>query len=270
MKDNSNKSTLEKIEFILLSVTAGVCFIIAVLDLSGLLDNIAWITKRISSLILLSVASVAGYLIVERRRKLDELAISLEKHTEEILETVNSSTSETIKALKGVELKSFQHNADFYEWLIKRLRTAKNIDDITWETEVIATSGKELKALEQYRKMVLEIAKKPNVIWREIVIFTSRPKFERFKQRLSQDIPGYNLVYYERLPQNSPRKITFVIVDNEEIFLLGDKISLAIKHPDIIKYFSEYYERLWSQGKVLKANNRTNQEELKHLEATLQ
>ncbi len=257
---------MKLIEYSLLSVTAGISLLISGLDLAGLLDADSWVIQRIPSLTLLATGFVASYLILERRGKLEKIARSSEVSTKNILKAVATSASGTIQALDGVELKSFQSDTASYSYLVERLSAAKKVNDITWEVDIQPLAARDIEALESYRKIVMETARKPDVIWREIVIFTSKKKFERFRTRLIEDVPSYNLVYYDELPKNSPRKLHFMIIDNEEVFLLGRNISLIVKHPDIVTYFSEYYKRLWSEGKILKINGNLNCDELQKLE----
>jgi hypothetical protein len=115
--------------------------------------------------------------------------------------------------------------------------------------------------------MVADIASKPNTVWREILIFTNKQRFERVKQRLNTGLAGYNVVYYDKVPSESPPRLTFVIVDNEEVFFYGEKMRLAVRHPDIVKYFSQYYEDIWKQGKPLKVTGKIEQDLLEQLES---
>ncbi len=82
-----------------------------------------------------------------------------------------------------------------------------------------------------------------------------------------ESLPSYNLAYYEELPENSPAKVNFLVIDNQEVFLLSNAISLVVRQPDIVQFFSSYYERLWSKAKVLKVNSDINYDALKELEA---
>lgn len=268
MKDDTRRIR-DIIEYALLAVTASISIIIAVLDLVGVLDASSWVSQRIPALTLLAVGFVASYLIIERRGKLDELATSVDVHSGELREAIDISFSQTVRALDGVEVRSFSDGASFVSHFIDRVQKAKRVDDITWGEDAPPTSGKESEVYQRYQRLVNEVSRKPNVIWREIVVFAHASRYQRIRQRIEANILGYNVAHYPRLSEKSPPRITFAIVDREEVFLSNFPTGISVRHPDIVKLFVQYYEQLWNRAEKLKVGNQVNMKALEAIEASL-
>lgn len=266
--DNMER-TRNAIEYILIFITAGVSIVIAVLDLAGLLDTIPWITQRIPTITLLGIGFVASYLILERRGKIDEIADSLKQQEANISNLVYTSFKDTIRAVDGVEVEVFHEGKEFITNFQERARKAKRVDDITWGEDVPPTSGQELQVYERYYDTMSEIASKPNVVWREIIMFVQRSRFERVKPFLQADLLGYSVKFYDAVSIEMPPRITFSIVDGEEIFLASQNLRLRIRHPNIVQYFAQHYENLWQKSKSLKIGNKVNQGEIDRLDSLL-
>ena len=269
MKPDNMERTRNAIEYILIFITAGVSIVIAVLDLAGLLDTIPWITQRIPTITLLGIGFVASYLILERRGKIDEIANSLKQQEANISNLVSTSFSDTIRALDGVEVKVYHEGYKFITDFQKRARTAKRIDDVTWGEDVPPTSGQELKVYKSYYDTMSKIASKPNVVWREIIMFVQRSRFERVKPFLQADLLGYSVKFYDAISTEMPPRMTFTIVDGEEVFLSSQNLRLTIRHLNIVDYFAQHYENLWQKSKSLKIGNKVNQGEINRLDSLL-
>ena len=94
-------------------------------------------------------------------------------------------------------------------------------------------------------------------------------RFERVKRLIDKKITGYNVAYYSARSIGESPRITFAVLDDEEVFLARPDHKLAIRHPDLAAFFSKYYEDIWDRGTKLKNVNQVNGEELKRLEALL-
>jgi hypothetical protein len=266
---NDMKRVRTIIEYAALSALAAISIIIASLDLIGLLDASNWLAQRIPALTLLGIGFVAGYLILERRGTLDQIAISLEQHHQEILQTVTSSSSRTIRSLKGVEARTFNDGASFISYFAERTRQAHRVDDISWGTPVPPSSAREKEVYDSYYQVIAEVASKPDVIWREVVMFIQKSRFDRIKPLLLAGIPGYSAAYYDAVSKEAPPRMTFAIVDGEEVFLASYGLRVAVRHPDIVEYFSQYYEDIWKNGNTLKIGSQVDMEAVRRLEASL-
>lgn len=259
----------EIVENVLLVITAVVSIAIAVLDLTGMLDASSWVAQRIPALTLLGVGFVASYLIIERRGKLDDLTSSVDRHSQDILESVESAFKNTVSALKGVDVKTFSDGASFIDYFVTRAQSSKRVDDTTWGVDLPITSAGDVAAYNRYQDSVDEIATRADVIWREISIFAHQDRFMRIKQRIKADLYGYSVVYYETPSKDAPPRLSFAILDNEEVFLAGQDLRLAVRHPEIVRYFAQYYEIAWRKGKPLKTGRLVDQTHIQDLEATI-
>ena len=137
-------------------------------------------------------------------------------------------------------------------YFFERVRNAKRVDDISWSVGEQIPTKQEMEDFARYRDVVTEVASKKDVIWREIVIFVNMLRFEQIKQHLVDGLPGYNVVFYDNPPPDTPLRSSFAIIDGYEVFLAGQELRLVIRHPDVVKHFSQYYAKLWERGKPLK------------------
>ena len=235
-------------EYLVLAMTGGVSIVIAFLDFLGILDVNSWLVQRIPALTLLGIGSIASYLIFERRSKLDAISERVKQLDENVISTI----SRAIRSLDGVEVVVFDDGAKFLNYFLTRVQNAKRIDDISWSVSDLIPTKQEMEDFSRYRDVVAEVASRADVIWREIVIFVNKSRFEQIKRHLTDETPGYNVVFYDNPPSDTPLRISFAIVDNDEVFLAGQEHRLVIRHPDVVKYFSQYYAKLWEHGKPLK------------------
>jgi hypothetical protein len=269
--EKSPRDIRKKVEYLLIFSTGSISLIIAILDLSGLLDSNSWVAQRVPSLTLLAVGFVASYLILERQGKIDVMADTLEKGIEGILQAIANSSTNTIKALDGVEVISFPSSAVLLTYASKRFRKATRIDDITWGwPSVQPRSRKDIEAYRGYQETKSNIVKSPKVIFREVVVFRSKEHFEQEKELvLNADNVAYNLGYYEVPAASLPPRIGFAVIDGEEVLFSYSRrlVWLSIKHPDVAKYFSSYFEDIWENSKKLKQSNHVNHPELGKIEA---
>lgn len=174
---------------------------------------------------------------------------------------------------KDVEVTVYESIGDYISAFESRIRKAKRVDDVSWEQNLDEQwAGQDWTALRHLYETIAEVIKKPNVIWRDVVAFSSRGKFEQYRQAiLEPDTPGHSLAYYEAFPSTSPPLIGLSVVDsgekNAEVFLVVRKMRLRIKHPDIVDYFSRYFELIWKDGTKLKRGTRIEHTILQALEA---
>ena len=71
------------------------------------------------------------------------------------------------------------------------------------------------------------------------------------ERRIEENSPGYSCAYYQitEIPL-----IQFMLIDNEEMIILSDQFpyNYAIRHPDLLKLYSDYYEEVWTKATPLK------------------
>jgi len=251
---------LRRIELVLLLTTAGVSLAISVLDLIGLLDTSSWIAQRIPALVLLCLGFVASYLIVERRGKLEDIARIVDERSIAILQAV------------GVEVEEYQTSADWVSAIAMRVRSGKHFKDVSWAEEEELQhrwSQEDRVAYEHCNAIISEVIRKQDVIWREVCVF-SRSRFARMREDiLDESAIGYSVAYFEPSTKAVPRIGGFLVIDDKEVFVASAEstIWLRVKHPAIVRYFSEYFETLWRHAKVLKKGPHLDRQRFERLDA---
>jgi hypothetical protein len=256
---NSKPDWLNNFDVWLVEATAIVSGLISLLDFLGLLDGIPWLAERISTLTLLAVGLIAGYLVLERRNQLDSMQRGTEHHIKALSRSLSRSTSTIIDSLEGVELKRFESGNEMMPYINERLLQAcKQVDDLSWSPavglEYSLDTTQRLAA--EYTERVSQVSQK--VLYREVFSFNRPGRIERLKRRLRENAPGYSCAYYEDI--QTP-VLQFMIIDNEEVFILSDQMQskMAIRHPYIVKLFAEYYEVIWKNATPIKTGTTTEE-----------
>ena len=263
---------IQKIEYILLFSTAGVSLIIALLDVSGLLDSNTWIVQRIPAITLLCVGFVASYLVLERRGKIDAMANDIRESYALLLNEIESSSAQIMTALDGIQVTSFENDTEMFRYASKRIRQADSIDHVLWSSLFFGQprSTEVIQAYERdYQDSVDTVLKKGSTVWREVTIFRSPKHFERDKMRVLDPANiSYNLAYYDLAHIDNPPRIGFSIIDRDEVILLyaPESSVLSIRHPDIVQVFQDYFDDLWSNAEKLKQGDQVNDSRLKNIE----
>ncbi len=260
------------IEYLLIVSTGVISLLIAILDLTGLLDANSWVALRVPSLTLLAVGFIASYLILERKGKIDTIANTLERNRAEMLEAIASSSTGTIRALGGVEIVSFTSSAEYLSYATKRIRRATRVDDITWGRPAYPRSVRDDRAFDEYADALSVAARNPHFIIRKVVSFHSMSQFEQERRRiLEEDNVGYSLGYYKTPSSDEPRREGFAVIDREEVLISHSpkSIWLSVKHPIIVSYYLGYFEEIWEHSEKLKQGKTVEQEKLQRLETEL-
>lgn len=267
MNEQSNKN-IGKIELIILIITIVVSGLISLADLFGLLDGIEWLSNRIGTITLLTVGLLAGYILIERRGKLESISGEIQK----LAESEQGATTRIIESLNGVEVQVFDSPIECLKYVNLRLSKAKKqIDDLSWTPEV--GKSEDLPPIIQenlkYRRQVQATADR--MPYREVFIFNRKSRLEKFLEFLSRNAPGYSCGYFES--SNDVPLLQYMIIDSQEVvFLTGDYSFVAFNHPRLVKLFIEYYDDIWNKSIKLKHGNRIfwdNVEKLIGAERTL-
>ncbi len=250
------------VEYILIASSAAVSLVIGVLDLTGLLDASSWIAQRVPSLTLIAVGLVASYLVFER------------KVAQETLRAVTNSAERVIRSLDGVEVTVFGSGADCWTHMSERFRDARRIDDVTWWGLVPRPRSRTDKdTWQKYQDTISKVARQPTVVFREVASFRSmKDLVEREKERLlDEGSVGYNLGYYKARESDDPPHQGFVVIDGEEVVIghTRGQVWLSVKHPDIARWFSAYFEDLWEGATKLKQGGVVEEKKLADLEQFL-
>jgi hypothetical protein len=245
----------DKIERIALLATVVVSALVAVLHLLGLLETIPWLTDRVPTITLLVLAILAGYLISQRVGEHEEL--------EGIKDLISESAKITVASLSGVEAATKLSTEEGREYSAKSFETAKRSIDAALLAPSLPPSSSD-KIRDDARAKLLKANK---VNYRSITVF-DKSRWEGTKPYLTD--PGIQKFYvrYYDLPIGKPPLMSFLIIDNQEIFLRypyepGEpEIFVSIKHPEIVQLFAAYYRSMWKEAIPLSRDDRQKIEEI--------
>ncbi len=260
----------EKIEKLAMGATAVLSVAISLLDLLGVLDAIPWLAGRTSALTLLVVGFLAGYLVLERRSKLDKIE-----------RLVTEGIERTIVSLKGVEVRSFTDPQEVYEYVHKRMWQAqKSIDDLTWGRSITGSrTPSQEEAHKKYFEAITKICSRKNIRYREVMTFPSIRRLERAETLIAQNLYGYHLRYYDIPHQQMPPLMLFMVIDSAEVIVAfyrspylppEGELHFAVKHPDIVSLFQDYYDAIWHGAKVIKDADRVEHGVLREIRQKLE
>lgn len=232
--------------------------LVSVADLLGILDSVPWLAQRVSTITLLLVGFVAGYLVIERRSVLDSSHLDLKSQMEEIAERMDTNLRITIDSLKGVETRHFTNATDLLSYVGKRLSQARiSIDDLSWSPAVGLAQG--LKGTRQANQIYQDRLRRAarRLPYREVFIFNKPGRLAKLQERLTENLEGYSCAYYE---ESSVPLLQFMIIDREEVIFLSDQypVYVAVKQADIVRLFAMYYEVIWQHALPLKIGLQLN------------
>jgi len=249
----------KRLDTVTLAVVASIAIIISILDLTGALDGIGWFKARIPILTLLVVGAIAAYTIAEK--------ISASRNEEEILQSV---MHETIAALSGVEVRSFDSPADFWLYAADRIKTSKGtIDDLTWGlSNTGSTTSGDSVAYREYRRQIAiaTVGKGDNRIktYREIMSFPDDTRIARAAALMDRKHPNYHLRFYDYNHVGTPALLQFYIFDRIEVAISSHSTSgsprdnryTVFRNAQLAETMSHYFETVWRQATVLKDGSR--------------
>lgn len=107
----------DKIEVVVIVVTALICIVISILDFVGALDSISWLAQRISIMTLLAIGLVALYLVTERSRRFKNLEESIRTGNERILNKISLdySNQEMLDEINNIWLEAEHDVQNLFE-----------------------------------------------------------------------------------------------------------------------------------------------------------
>jgi len=216
---------------------------------------------------------------VERQRPLSELQgivekekARLEEHDDRIMEALDDACGEIVDGLQGVRVRAFPTVSEFASYYTERIREARCVRDTYLQT--ISPRDMDvgwIKASTRIRDASDQVCRDPDVDWRDIVIFSRQSILEHAKKRI-READNYGIAYFDTPNGVQPSHLSFAVVD-DEVFLMGAKIFLAVEQPDIVAFFRDYHRTMWNQahaeGRLLRVGPAVYGERLRALEALL-
>jgi hypothetical protein len=94
-----NKTWLRRFETIFLLMTGIIVVAISILDFIGVLDDLPWLAKRVPTLTILLISSIASYLILERRNHLDVMQQQSSSTLNKLRDDFHNTISELIQTI---------------------------------------------------------------------------------------------------------------------------------------------------------------------------
>lgn len=256
----SNPKWMNQFEIILLAITALVSGLVSLLDMFGLLDSVNWLSGRIPSLTLLMSGIIATYLILERKNHLNESQRENRVGFQNLESLIEQSRKSVIDSIKGVDIQYFGSGNELLQYVNKRLGQAKHqIDDLSWSSAISLSGGlnttQELNR--EFAEKTSNIAQK--ITYREVFVFNRPGRTEKLKRRLDENRAGYSCGYYESL---EVPVLQFMIIDKDEVIFLSDEFEtkFAVRQPQVVKLFIEYYESIWKKAIPIKTGTIVHQE----------
>src|SRR5438874_1483183 len=187
---------------------AGASIIISLLDFAGLLQGIPFLAGHTSSLSLLVIGAVMGYLALERRSKLDKIE-----------EEITQGFERTLSSMTGDQVKLFEDVKDMWEYLARRTKEAhRNVDDLVWGDRLSKRrTPTQEAAYQQYLSTISSVTLGTPVEFRQVMTFPSPPRLAREESLAGQEHFGYQLRYFDIDHKLLPLLIQFTIIDSEEV-----------------------------------------------------
>jgi hypothetical protein len=226
----------------LATVAAGIIAVIA--------QQLNWISGPVvSSTILGLLCLLATSEIVERARKLDRLEY-----------LIVESSEKAIKSLSGVEATLLPTSEAAFNYMANRIELAqKRIDHAALAPAI----PRERSSARRWEQAIAKVLKADRVLYRYIASFADPYRLDRVRQHLADPaIKKYYVRHFDTSPSDngSVPMLSFLIIDDEELIMHypyspgQPEEFLAVKHPDIIRLFSAYYECLWQEARRVDAD----------------
>jgi hypothetical protein len=240
----------EKIEHSIVVFLVILNFAVSALDILGLLDSIPWLAARVPTITLLTVGSIAGHLLLEKIR------------SKEAERRFIKEIGTAIMSVHGVEVRVFT-TEELYKYVRQRILDASTLTvyDLSWGIETREYKPSEQQTIDEYMKAVIQKCNKDRRFsYHEVMTFPSYRRYERAKFMIDQKLSTYHLRYYDYQHPNSPPLLQFVVINSDEVIFGPHKTPylpsigetyLAVKQPDIVRLFREYYESIWQGAKVI-------------------
>jgi hypothetical protein len=257
-----NKLTKDPEYYIIVGAT-GLCVLVSILDFSGLLSAIPWLAQRIPTFMLLMLSTVLGYLVVERKNKLDAIELLTKRKSQDILASIAEQKEEIINLIQSGDIRLFERPEDTYSYFIKRIHEAKRSIDVTHfsSNRPPRPDLTDIPSRHQYYEILSKAVKDRNVRLRRVLLVKDREHIEWIKEALTEfsGCPFYLGCY--RSPSPDIPMISLMIIDGEEVCLTGgergptwDQKTIVVKNPFFTKAIQEHFDVLWRNS--LKLNER--------------
>ena len=271
---------IEFLATVLLVLVGLLGLLISILDFIGTdFTNGPWKwLKGPTPVTLMTVAVLALALGLERIVRFRQINQQFNK----IESLLTEGPDRIIQSLDGVNIRRLNNAPELYGYVVKRMREAKRtIDDLTWGTAEREITPAGDAAFKKYVETIPVVCSKKSIAYREVMSFSPYDRLkhlDRAEAMLNKDIFGYRLRYYELSTEGLPPLLLFMVIDSEEViiaswgspfFHLEQEVQLAIRQPDIVKIFQDYYNVIWQGAKILKDGDRVERDAIREIRKRL-
>jgi hypothetical protein len=259
---------MKRLERYFILFVAFFCFLVSFADIFGLLGSLPWLTTRIPTITLLLISVVLAYLVIERGNKLDVLEAlignrldalesGLGTGVQELLSSLEKATQRIITAHKGSDILLFESRKKFFDYAMKRVQRAKQID--VTHFGLSAPSHEDTDSVDYYQTFS-SVIKEGKLRVRRILIVRNHKHVEWARQMLEDfsGCPSFYLAAYPS-PLHYIPMINLMIIDGAEVYLGGgerapsdDPKAILVKHPDFTESIQEHFKTLWRDSVELK------------------
>jgi hypothetical protein len=168
----------------------------------------------------------------------------------------------------------FKNVGEVYDYVADKLLAANDtVEDITWASYTGFRTEQEQHSYQNYLRAMEDVCKKGYVMYKEISSLSDTHYFQRAENLLQYY--SYHLAYHDISAIDVPL-ISYILIDTKEVILGFYKVTgvtrafegivyLSIQNPLMIKFFHDYYEKIWSSAEKLNEANKINTKRLEEI-----
>lgn len=188
--------------------------------------------------------------LVDNARKLDKIEKS-----------ITYGFQGAISSLGGVSVIQLDEPEKGLLYLADKVRSAKNrLDHVSLSPPIPRNN---IGAIE-WEKAIEKTVLANKVRYRYVCAFYDQKRVERVKKHLANPkISKFFVGYFPNQPKSAPMP-NFMLIDDDEVvaifpFVYGEpEVWVSIKHPDVVKMFSRYFQRLWNDSEKITGKEISN------------
>ena len=174
------------------------------------------------------------------------------------LEKIDKSISEgfqgAISSLGGVSVIRLDEPEKGLLYLADRVRNTKSrLDHVSFSPPIPRNNI----GASEWEKAIEKTLLSNKVRYRYICEFYDQVRIDRVRKHLSNPKISKFFVGYFPIRAKSAPMPNFMLVDDDEVIAIfpydyGEpEVWVSIKHPDIVKMFSRYFQRVWNESEKL-------------------
>lgn len=219
------------------------CITIPFLDFFGLLDEIPFLSGKISNFTLLLLAVLTGYVAFTQPEKQEVFHETISEGINKFFENISNSSTVVLRA------HPFPNIAAGMEYTRRQIEQAKQ------------------QVLVVYPELQTEFYKVVPATTFYKQIFTIEPeKLSNYQKVLPRSLP--------RMPRNYsyaclrlPKELLqcFVIIDDKELIILSDLMPISTRNSQFVKIYRQSFNEVWDKAIKLKTNDRIHEDRIEFI-----